>query len=95
MSKKSSIVRYSAEEIRRRIAHGEDKTRPNAPVAKSLGKNFWNSAKVVMPRNKAAVSLRVDADVLDWFKSQGPGHLSRMNAVLRSYVEASRGGKPR
>jgi uncharacterized protein (DUF4415 family) len=34
--------------------------------------------------------LRVDTDVLEWFKAQGRGHLSRMNAVLRSFMEAQK-----
>lgn len=38
---------------------------------------------------KAAVSLRVDADVLDWFKAQGAGYQTRMNAVLRAFKDAS------
>ena len=41
-----------------------------------------------LPR-KAAISLRMDADVLDWFKRQGPGYQTRMNAVLRAFKEAS------
>jgi uncharacterized protein (DUF4415 family) len=41
-------------------------------------------------RDKVAVSLRLDRDVYTWFKAQGPGHLSRMNAVLRSYYDAAR-----
>ena len=88
MSRKSTIVRYSAAEIKTRIARGEDQTRDDAPEAESLGEEFWSKAILVMPRTKEAVSLRVDADVLDWFKSQGPGYLTRMNAVLRSFVEA-------
>jgi uncharacterized protein (DUF4415 family) len=36
---------------------------------------------------KAAISLRLDADVLDWFKAQGPGYQTRINAVLRAYKE--------
>ena len=43
-----------------------------------------------MPSGKKSVHLRVDADVLDWFKAQGRGCLTRMNAVLRSYMEAHR-----
>jgi uncharacterized protein (DUF4415 family) len=39
---------------------------------------------------KAAISLRVDPEVLDWFKVQGPGYQTRINAVLRAYMEASR-----
>jgi uncharacterized protein (DUF4415 family) len=35
------------------------------------------------------VSLRIDADVLEWFKSQGEGYQTRMNAVLRAYKEAA------
>jgi uncharacterized protein (DUF4415 family) len=38
---------------------------------------------------KASVSLRVDADVLAWFKAQGSGYQTRMNAVLRAFKEAS------
>lgn len=37
---------------------------------------------------KALLSLRVDADVIEWFRSQGPGYQSRMNALLRAYMEA-------
>jgi len=42
------------------------------------------------PSPKALVSLRVDADVLAWFKAQGPGYQTRMNAVLRAFKDASR-----
>ncbi|MFZ2508069.1 MAG: BrnA antitoxin family protein [Steroidobacteraceae bacterium] len=38
---------------------------------------------------KAAISLRLDADVLDWFRAQGAGYQTRINAVLRAYKEAS------
>lgn len=38
---------------------------------------------------KASIALRVDADVLEWFKSQGPGYQTRMNLVLRAFKEAS------
>ncbi len=40
--------------------------------------------------NKASISLRLDADILEWFKSQGRGYQTRMNAVLRAFKEASR-----
>ncbi len=52
-----------------------------------LDTSFWEKAKLVEPLTKQAISLRVDSDVLDWFKSQGKGYQSLMNAVLRSYVE--------
>ena len=38
---------------------------------------------------KTAISLRVEKDVLEWFKAQGPGYQTRMNAVLRAYRDAS------
>ncbi len=38
---------------------------------------------------KASIALRVDQDVLDWFKAQGPGYQTRMNAVLRAFRDAS------
>lgn len=37
---------------------------------------------------KALLSLRIDADVIEWFKRQGAGYQSRMNALLRAYMEA-------
>jgi uncharacterized protein (DUF4415 family) len=38
---------------------------------------------------KASISLRVDADVLEWFKSKGPGYQTRINAVLKAFKDAS------
>ena len=37
---------------------------------------------------KALLSLRIDSDVVEWFKAQGSGYQSRMNALLRAYMEA-------
>ncbi len=51
-------------------------------------REFWIRAKVVMPKPKKAISLRIDRDVLEWFKAQGKGYQSRMNVVLKSYVDA-------
>ncbi|MGB8260962.1 MAG: BrnA antitoxin family protein [Terracidiphilus sp.] len=67
---------------------GLDQTRADAPEAESLGEEFWKSAHVVLPPGKISVHLRLDSDVVEWFKSNGKGHLTRMNAVLRAYVEA-------
>ncbi|WP_156381514.1 BrnA antitoxin family protein [Aurantimonas sp. Leaf443] len=61
---------------------------PDAPPGPSLGDEFWRDAQLVMPEAKTPISLRVDADVLDWFKAQGPGYQTRMNAVLKSYMAA-------
>ena len=43
---------------------------------------------LVHPKPKKPISLRVDQDVLRWFKAQGPRYQSRMNAVLRAYMSA-------
>ncbi|MGK7876490.1 MAG: BrnA antitoxin family protein [Xenococcaceae cyanobacterium] len=51
-----------------------------------LDDNFWENAKMVKPITKKAISIRIDDDVLDWFKSQGKGYQSLINTVLRSYV---------
>ena len=63
---------------------------------RDLPADFWAKASPVTPEVKTPISLRVDADVLAWFRSDGPRYQSRMNAVLRSYMEhAARGGKKR
>lgn len=49
---------------------------------------FWESASVIVPTAKIHLSMRLDENVVDWFKRQGPGYQTRMNAVLRSYVQA-------
>jgi uncharacterized protein (DUF4415 family) len=50
----------------------------------------WSKAVVVVPPKKKAISIRVDEDVLDYFKKQGAGYQRRMNAVLRSYMQQKR-----
>jgi len=50
------------------------------------------NARLVMPedRGKVPISIRLDAEVLDYFKEQGRGYQSRINAVLRAYVRSRR-----
>ncbi len=50
----------------------------------------WSEAVLIMPSKKKPISIRVDDDVLDFFKKQGPGYQRRINAVLRSYMQARR-----
>lgn len=47
----------------------------------------WSDAVLVMPAKKKAISIRVDEDVLDFFKKEGDGYQRRINAVLRSYMQ--------
>lgn len=52
----------------------------------NLPDHFWDNANVVWPVGKEAISIRLDEDVLDWFRQSGPRYQSRINAVLRSYM---------
>jgi uncharacterized protein (DUF4415 family) len=56
-----------------------------APIA---GREWFEGATLELPERKQAVSLRIDADVLRWYKGQGAGYQSRINAVLRRYAQA-------
>ena len=60
------------------------------PDAGVIPPGFWDSATLRMPQNKQQITLRLDPDVIGWFKRTGKGYQSRMGAVLRSYVEAKR-----
>jgi uncharacterized protein (DUF4415 family) len=55
----------------------------------------WSEAVVVMPPKKKAISIRVDEDVLNYFKQEGAGYQRRINAVLRSYMQQTHKGKKR
>ena len=53
-----------------------------------LDERFWNDAKIIAPQNKKTTTIPIDADVLDWFKSQGKGWQTRINNVLQAYYKA-------
>ncbi len=63
-------------------------TDPDA--APEAGAAWFKSARIVMPEPKQAVSLRLDREVMAWFKKQGRGYQTRINAVLRAYVNSQR-----
>lgn len=52
-----------------------------------LDEHFFKNAKLVVP-HKQPVTLRLDADVLEWFKAQGQGYQTRINTLLRRYMES-------
>jgi len=60
------------------------------PDSELLDEAFWARTRVVEPQQKKAISLRVDQDILEWFKKTGKGYQTRMNAVLRAYVETKK-----
>lgn len=59
---------------------------PDMPDTSAPG--FWDDAELVLPEPKAQVTLRIDSDVLAWFRAGGKGYQTRINAVLRAYVNA-------
>jgi uncharacterized protein (DUF4415 family) len=68
----------------------EKAIRSDPDAAPMLDREWFRKAKVVLPQRKAPISLRLHPDVIRWFKSLGPRYQSRMNAVLRAYMEARR-----
>ena len=59
------------------------------PEARPTDVNFWKKAKVTLPRPKQTVTIRLDADLLGWLRRQ-KGYQTRINAVLRTYMEAQK-----
>lgn len=57
------------------------------PDARPTDTEFWKHARVVMPRRKQTITIRLDRDLLKWFRRK-KGYQTRINAVLRSYMQA-------
>lgn len=55
-----------------------------------LSDDFFQNAVVRMPKRKEKITIRLDPDILAWFKSQGKGYQTHINAVLRTYVQTQR-----
>ncbi len=71
------------EDIERAVAEDPDA----APV---MPPEWWAEAELVLPEPKVPISIRLDKEVLEWFKGQGPGYQSRINAVLKAYMNGHR-----
>ncbi|MBX9467979.1 MAG: BrnA antitoxin family protein [Rhizobium sp.] len=107
---KENIVRYTIEEIEAMIARGEDKTdwaRVDAMTDEDIERAMrddpdwqdfmdidWSKAKMVIPDRKKAISIRLDPDIIDFFQATGKGYQTRINAVLRHFVEEQKRSKP-
>lgn len=105
MAKSGPIVRYTAEELIAQRRRGETRS-DWAKAAALTGEEIeaqvaadpdesgmvvdWDHVTVELPKPKADLHMRIDRDVLDYFRSQGKGYQTRINAVLRSYVERMR-----
>lgn len=97
--KSGRIVRYSIEELREmqgktdweRLRREEEAGIEPELDEEEIGIEWdWDNVKLVIPPTKRAVSVRLDQDIIDFFKAQGPGYQTRMNAVLRSYMLAKK-----
>jgi len=82
MNKKSSKKRSETDWARIDALRDEDIDFSDIP---EQGEEFFEAAMLRLP--KKTVCIRLDADVLEWFKAQGKGYQSRINAVLRAHKE--------
>lgn len=62
-------------------------------AAPLLDEEWFAKARLLYPQEKAAISIRLDQDIVDYFKSQGRGYQTRINAVLRAYMDAEKSRK--
>lgn len=87
----TNMKKGNLSELRKMKERGEIQPSFKTETGTDLPADFWDDAALVNhAKAKEPISLRVDSDVLEFFKAQGKGHLTRMNAVLRSYVDAHR-----
>ncbi len=103
MRKKSDIVHYSMDEIKAKIARGEskmDRKKINEMTEEELEASIradpdepredeidWTKAVKGIPPRKDHINIRIDHDVLEWFKGRGRGYQTLMNNVLRAFVQ--------
>jgi len=104
MSDDAFIRRFTADELRAKRARGESRTDhdylrnlteeelersiADDPDWKDIPPDWFEGAEVVTPGPKKLLSLRLDQEVVEWFKSTGPGYQTRINAALKAYVRA-------
>jgi uncharacterized protein (DUF4415 family) len=98
-TKESNIVKRTLDLKLRPVLSDAQKARLDAVAAMpderidysdapSLPDAVWMKAATELPQTKQQITLRIDAEVLDFFRHTGKRYQSRMNAVLRAYVEA-------
>jgi uncharacterized protein (DUF4415 family) len=73
------LRRLSASDIRKGIDADPD--------TRATDSNFWKTAKLVLSTPKEIVTMRLDADLLRWYRRE-PGYQTRINAILRAYMQA-------
>jgi uncharacterized protein (DUF4415 family) len=87
-SRRSAVPTHGRAKLAKlRRTSDADIKRSSPEELRDLPQDFWDDAVPMMPAAKVPISLRVDSDVLEFFRETGPRYQSRMNAVLRSYME--------
>lgn len=86
---KNDFSTYSVEELRAIVEQADNDLLDSCAVI-GAEEPSWMTTPLPSSPGKTSVHLRVDSDVLHWFRGQGKGHLTRMNAVLRAYMQANR-----
>ena len=78
-------------------ARGEVRATPADAPEIELGEEFWEKARIIETgaRSKVSVHLRLDHDTLNFFRSTGPDHLTRMANVLKAYADTASSSKSR
>ncbi|MDI7775934.1 BrnA antitoxin family protein [Asticcacaulis sp. EMRT-3] len=91
---KSGIKTASLEDIEAMYERGELFHDPDAPEGEPLGADFWASAKIQEPKKPRSIHLKLDPEVFDFFvaETNGKGHLTRMQDVLKAYMNARKAG---
>jgi len=89
---RGKLVRQMSDDDIARALAGEPDA-PAAPPAPDRSGRDWTRLRVTWPQRKQDLHLRVDSEVVAWFRSFGPGYQTRMNAVLRAFVDAQPKGR--
>ncbi len=55
-----------------------------------LSDKFFKNARLRLPEKKSTITIRIDPDILSWLKQQGRGYQTKINAILRTYMETRR-----
>ena len=100
MTKRANTVSMSADEAKAKIERGEsqsDFARADLLTDEEIRRQAaedpdernwdWERASLEIPKPKVGIHIKLDADVVEFFKRQGAGYQTRINAALKAYVQ--------
>jgi uncharacterized protein (DUF4415 family) len=102
MARKAHIARYTEKELKELVKKDgscsdwkKAASMTNAQIEAAIADDpdeagmimDWENATVELPQPKAVLNMRIDKDLLEYFRKSGKGYQSRINAILRSYVD--------